>query len=872
MRFAQLQVTFNLRTSKINEKINVQHWLDHALLKASTEPQLIAGTTWSFGTLKSSNLIIEGKLNGINMNPIDGDVIFLDNNYNTPVEVFSNIRFAHPDGLHIPQHAYLYGKLKCDLGEIFGTNITIPRTHWKSVDLVGHVNCQVGENGANGKSNGLLHFFSNAVLSSTEQAIYENVTFHLTNPASSSITINHANNGPRLTPLIVDGIDVHSLTSDALTSDSEPGKPIVLRGQKQFAADNLKCDGTATVSQSLKTDIINKVDLLALNKSLIRKDHVEIEIASGEPWYFAHPVTIGSLTVKGQRINEVPIDDLFVIDGSDGQSPPPITFSPPESSIGQLHVENALQLDSIDDISFDGFVATRIRKSPQPNVNGNNEIQLINGSLTFENVIVAGDLSSIHSINDCPVADMVMSNSPETQYITGHKHIVGRPNADGVERGAVFVNSPSVLFNVNGIDFSQTYSQSIRLNENRVIASLVIADPFFVETSGGLVIKDTVNDFDVRSNENVGSVHSDGSHMQQWRALNEDLYRANSMQRKQLRYIDKSDMFHVMVNNNQSVDLNEQLSQLFSTWMTIDALQDGHYNGNVGSQFLCPVQYHVRSNTWPSRNLIFHREQPYTRYMTASLHPQFSVHVLTEYPASPADFHNCNITRSHDKRPLSTVYINHKAAMVSNNDIVESINVFYMPDDIVYIVLHIHRKYVALMRGSFHHPHEPWQLMQRIPCLNNEMQGATVDNTVVKTYLFSWQGNIMLIVANSNPIHAHEQHTPEATRSAIVYTFHIQNERFYRLHEIPGDYNIINGMEIASEHESRFILLLGKQYNKFLTTWQIRQRSMQQQQQQQNVFDGTVDVQFLGKSTFDASIRTISMFNEFGKRWHEVII
>lgn len=811
------------------------------------------------------------------MDPNDGDVIFLDTNYDKPIDVYSDIRFTSPNGIWIDQSAFLYGAMKCDLNDVFGSNITIRRSQWKSIDVNGNVNCRLGDNGANGKSNGFLHFFGNAVLTNADQSFYENVTIHLTDPSTGSVTIKQANDWQRSEPLIIDGIPLNNILLDALTSDIDSNETIVIRGQKQFLTDNLKCEGSASVSRILQTEIINQVNLLELNASLIRKDHEFIEFSGGDPFAFEHAPTIEKLIVNGQFINGVPIDDIFMIDASDVRPAPSITFTNQgnqfnrdSNDINKLHVEGSLQLNLVNNISLDHFISTRIRKSPILDAQGRIETQLINGSITFENLVIAGDRSVIHSINQCPLADIVVSNSKETQYITGHKYIAGPLNADGVERGAIFVNSPSVLFNINGIDYSQAYSQSVRRDENIAIKSLGIPNPFSVETAAGLVIREKLNDNDVRANENVAAIHFDDSHVQKWQSMRKDLERVNSMQKKELRYIDRSDVFHVVVSNSQDAGSpDEQLNQLYNTWMTVDVLRAGRSNDDtdVNGQYLCPVQYHIRSVKWPSRNLIVHRERPYSRLMTVSLHPEFLIHVRTEFPPSNVYFHNCNFTKHTNNRPLSTIYINHKVAISSRHDIIESINVFYVPDDTVYMLLHIHRKYIAVLRGSFHQPHDNWKMIQKIPCLNNELHGATIDNTVVNAHLFSWNKNLVLVVANGDPINVFSnqdqvENNLASSRSTVAYHFHLRNERFYRLHEISGDFNIINGMEVITEQpESKFVLMLGKQYSNFLTTWQLSLRP-----DASELMDETLQVQLHGKLSYDVGIQTISTFTESGRQ------
>lgn len=849
----------------------MQHLLKNALLKDSREQQVISGHGWSFGTIKTNNLRVDGLVNGININPLHGDIVFVDTDYSKPINITSDIRFTHPSGSTLSQSTYISGALNCDVSELFGSSIKIQRNIWNAVHINRHVDCSLGQNVS--MSTGLLHFFSHAVRSSIDQSFYGNVSFYLANPAVSGIILRQANDWNGALPLTIDGILLDNILTDAVIDDIDPTKPLVIHGQKQFLSDNLKIDGSLNVKKHFQADIINQVNLLQLNASIIRKDQDLIHIPTGQQISFLHPPTFGNMAIDAHlSINGVPIVDIFFASSNATHPVPQITISKPNSQLPRanenddnpFHVENLLNLNLVNDVSLDHFLENRIRKYPAFNAQGQPEAQFINGSLTFENLVIAGHRSTLHSINDCEMNEIVHTHSDETQYILGHKHVAGPSNpSNGNERGFIVVNSPSVLLNVNGQDFLQEYSKSIFLNENITLNALDVPNPFYVDTANGLFIQNTINGMNLNDGEIVGSAQYTKYDVSQWRMLNQNLEHKMSKAVKKLRYIDRSDVFQVIRNNSQLLNAAENANQLYSTWMTIDSLYTGQNGNKPGSAgyFVCPVQYHIRSLNWPSRKIIVHREEPFSRILTVSLHPNFVIHVHTEFPSTQHYFVNCNFTKPAANRPLSIIYINQKQVLTFDEDLIESVNVFYMPDDLVYVLVHIHRKHIAVLRGSFSRPYDQWQIMQKIPCPNNDMDAATITNE----HLFSWQGILLLVVSSSAPISdSLNQNQPQSPHSTLVYRFHIHHEKFYQVHEVSGDYNTINGLEVRADNqtaasESHFILILGKQQTKFLTTWTISIKK--------DAHNSSIDYlhfELQEKLNFNVAIRTISTFAEFG--------
>lgn len=157
--------------------------------------------------------------------------------------------------------------------------------------------------------------------------------------------------------------------------------------------------------------------------------------------------------------------------------------------------------------------------------------------------------------------------------------------------------------------------------------------------------------------------------------------------------------------------------------------------------------------------------------------------------------------------------------------------------------------------------------------MNNDVEGVTVDNTVTNAYLFIWLQTPVLVIANTGPTREYYNLNevgpgPPSPRSTVVYTFQSSIEKFKRVHEIAGEYNIINAREVQTkpgDHEttasSHYILVLGKQNSKLITTWRISKGREGEDASSANAlrFD------LYETLSFNVGIRSVAMFDEFGK-------
>lgn len=864
-----MQITSTLYALNINY-INVKQWLDYALLKNSSAVQVITASHWSFGKVITNHLTVDGFVNGINM-LANGDIIFMHEDITKSIIISSNIHFTSPHGIKISNFSTITANLRCDLFKLFNEHTHIKRFEWYSIIINGNVYCEQTAN--NSESTGFLHFFYNAVLAYEEQYFNTNITFYTNNPNKAIIVINQANDWKYSVPLLINGYDFNYIISDAFTTNVDPTKPILIYGSKKFINNNIECHGSSTVKEQLRTDNINHVNLRTLSTAIIRRNQKICEIPIRIKITFILSVIVKNLIVnKLFTINGVSIDDLYFVNNGPKNSVqmPSITIIQTrieyESvSNNVIHIQEYLMINLLNDRSLDYFLNHRVKKVAHKSTSGNSETQIVNGFLTFEHLMVAGDITTILSINSIDLSNIVLANTKESQHITGYKYI----------SGDIIVNGPSFVGMINGIDFMQAYKESIRKNENLTIQELLVHNPYFVNTVGGLIVRESINQWSVNAADDISFVPSNIYDVNKWRSLNEHLEIVKFKQRKILRYIDQTDIFHIISNATNTGFSNNQddLNQLHNTWMTIDTIYNGYTLDLTGvdREFLCPVQYRIKSLKWPSRNLIVDRET-FDRVLTVHFHSKFIVHVKTEFPSSEYYFSNCNFSQSTDNHPFSTIYINQKKVLTMKNTVIESIAVFYMPNDQIYMLLHIHHKSITVLKGSFHQPESKWRIIQRIPILNKEVEGVTNENTVTNAHLFLWQKTLLLVVSNSGPIQEFLEPNGKSagtssSRITLIYTFHSSREKFIVIHEIIGEYNIINGLETQTDEgvnenmqpeNSFFILILSKQNSKLISTWEISI-------DHSDSFANHIHFDLYKRLNMNVGIRSVSVFGEHGK-------
>ncbi|KAH8245156.1 hypothetical protein KR032_005554 [Drosophila birchii] len=210
--------------------------------------------------------------------------------------------------------------------------------------------------------------------------------------------------------------------------------------------------GTLHLAKDAYFGEVNGIDIQRLNASLYRLSSGEAIAAN---LHFVQPPTIGRLQLERPEVNGAPLGDIF--QQGTGQSWPRVRFR-------QLHVNQSLSLDSVNEMSVDYFLQHRIPL--------NGAALEVFGSLTFDQLQLGKPL--LRTINGIPLDSLVFKHSRQVQSISGAKTF----------HGGVQFTGPGHVMNLNGRDLSESYRGSIFRDRDYNIDSLVLDRALF---TGGVV-------------------------------------------------------------------------------------------------------------------------------------------------------------------------------------------------------------------------------------------------------------------------------------------------------------------------------------------------------------------------------------------------
>lgn len=856
---SDLIVEFDLKTRVINRKVYVHEWMEDTLRKQlhGTKPstQIISGANWKFESFSAENIEITNELNGVKIKSNNyemADIIFITNDASYPIDITSNIVFSHPNGIEIGIYADLSGVYvkPCDVRELFASLNDMKHESWNYIQIFGK--CYISEVIYDESVSKLYlsTLFKNVVLADVTQTISSNVVFKCR--SSDVIGIGEITKydfnpetqiGQKISgiPLISD-MNLLDIFNDAIIKGVSKSAHVIISGKKVFLKDNVECFDQVIVINNVNTAFINDVDIGTFNQTIIRRNTNILDFSLQEKLIFNEPLTVSKIIIhKNHTINGVHENDIFFI-----YKPlllQPLVFT----TKSRIFISKSLEVRLINDVSFEFFILNRVRKyrrAADPE-----EPQTVAGYISFENLVVHGNQSFIDTINDIPINDIVFLDATEVQEITGRKHIKG---------GSLYVYQPISIWKINGVELMDTYTTTVFRNQNQSLDQLTVVSPYSIEVLNDLLIYNKAN------NIRIAGVSSGYRNKEQeiLSSTNEKI-EINSTKPKQMKlnFVDISNDFKITFNSsNEDLEIDSMINSGQSNWITIETLSHSvkHFSNDNRSESLCPVQYHI----WPSKNLLVYRSRPFSRLLTVHLQSNNIIHVKTIYPFNK-NYYNCE----HLSEPPQTsnirsiLYVNYQETLRFENGIVESINVFYTQDGNIYLILHIYREHVLILRNKLATMTKPWDMLQKIPLEFNRNDGIqdSVDPAafIFNVRLILWRDSNVLIIARSSALSFETPLLDDTTAHnvAYLYQFNRSSEQFNKYSAINGDFNIISSIEIPTNHkpETELYLILGKQETDSIDIFK--------------AFVGTDELmkfQPQQKLWFEAGIQTISMFSEYG--------
>lgn len=851
--------------SSFNRQINVDDWMGNSLRLQSNPraSQVIDGNGWIIDELITENFEVRGTINGVRM-PIQNhpaefsDVIFIDETeQRQPINIWSSLLFMQGIQFGFPSDVSSTRIANCDITKLFGgDSIELTQTNWNSVIVANAATIPYPS--ASQPTKSISEFFRDAVLSGKDQLIGgsgQNITIK----TNRKIIFNRIGTIPTVKsqqPLI-NGVNLIDLYADAVTKTivSVDGvtQPISIEGKKEFLHEYVLLNGHQTIcAANINANNVGGVDIVTLNETLIRQTNDDLVMDDGHKLVFLKSITVERLDIDEQStINGVTIDDIFFIYDKTNRTPQ-IAFAQCDEynpSSVCVNVLNDLNLNTVNELSLKYFLENRVRKYIE---NGaatadTDDMQLISGYLTFDNLIVSGSQTKIDVINDILCDDVVIPAPDDNgeQQINGFKEIVGD----------LYVYQPFHTWKINGIDVMGSYAKTVFLDQDQTLEQLSIREPYHLDATA-LTIRNKINGIALPKevDYSVVAARSDST--------DDDDDVVGAPPAKRLNYIDVSNDFNIAFNETDLFNVNNA-NDVHHTWLTIDSFySEIVHNKNVHneSESVCPVQYHIQLEERTGKQwLVVRRAAIRRRLLTLTLNAKYVVHIHTEFPPAINYYSKCNfqLFQSGEQPLTSRIFINYKQRLRYPNEYIENAHIFKVPKmKRVYLIVHLFNSSVAILRSSMVNDTQPWHQVQTISLVTNSRVSK-----IFNVQLFEWQRRRVLIIAQSSPSINDKSKT--GTEHLKLYCFNESSEQFELSSKIDGDFNVISSILIeqrptkptanASKQASELHLILAKKGGRAAQIWKADDRSTV-----------NINFQFVRDLKFDGGIESLSIFSEHG--------
>lgn len=491
----------SVKTTAFNEKLFTNNWIENAFRhqrNGEKTQQFVNGFHWYLEKVTADAAQIQ-KINNIRMaaeNDEPSDIIVINNNLNDKITIKSDVSFS--SAITIDSNAELTSTdvRPCNASALFEETVNLAQMNLKLLNISGNVN--INDVNSSPPRASLLHFFEYAMLKDSDQKVDKDVVFRF-NP-SHRVTFNHIHvdtESDSIVPqTLINDINLVDISNDAVTKSSP--ESISIRGRKDFNNNNIICEGSETkITGDFIVGSINGIRIQELNDSLIFQNNGEILIANDKKLMFVEPLTTNAMSVApNQTINGVLVEDIFfVYQPRPKQQSPAIIFDRiNQLHSHRLHAKQKIYVNVTNEMSLKFLIENRVKLFDHSAAQ--DAKQMIEGRLTFDDLVVTGDETHIDQINDVVCDEIVLSHSTEKQQITGFKEIVG-------DQSTLLITRPFHTWRINDIDFVPVFTKTIFLDQNQTIDELAIRNPFQVDAPNAAIIKEKLNgvSHDTASNE-----------------------------------------------------------------------------------------------------------------------------------------------------------------------------------------------------------------------------------------------------------------------------------------------------------------------------------------------------------------------------------
>ncbi|XP_076635349.1 uncharacterized protein LOC143348692 [Colletes latitarsis] len=267
--------------------------------------------------------------------------------------------------------------------------------------------------------------------------------------------------------------EIRGIVADAIIDD---GNVLEVAGEKIFK-ENLSID-TLSVTNNIEIPVINNVDVLEFNSSVVRKD--QDETVTG-PVTFLEEVAVNEM-IANDDVHDLPLKELVLATDT----------LPPRVSFKNLIVLRGVYLRNLDGIDFDRFMKDRVT------VDGDHDVF---ANVQFNGIVEITGNANVTRINGIDPSDLVLDGMEETQLVSGTKVFEENVVVTGN------INAPLV----NGINVSSEYSNGVQSDEDVEIVGDLIFEaevdvPENVSVSGlvnGMNLHNVLDDLETVAHETL---------------------------------------------------------------------------------------------------------------------------------------------------------------------------------------------------------------------------------------------------------------------------------------------------------------------------------------------------------------------------------
>lgn len=818
----------SIKGNMINEMINVNKWQTNTLFNQQTPEnllQFVESERLTFGHITAAHLHAS-TINGVQMrtdqNSTDPSLLIVNGGQpdNEAIRIKSDIAFSNIVRAGVNAYYTTADTKPCDAMALFSDSLQLPQRNWQLLSTSGV--CNVFDKARAKHRDSLSHYFEMVVLNNTNQTIDSDVSLKChANERISFAKINtdklSGDETPEKKEVLINGINVMKIWNDAIEEKSlllgDQTHPLVVNGSKQFLSNVVNSAGPLTViTENIPVNTINGINIPEMSRTMIRRTN-EIQLRAGTKIVFLELLSSMGLTIShGKTIGDVSVDNICFVDDPNNVNRPGLSVIFDRTSnikSSRLHANDGINVNYIEKTSLKSFMDSRAILA---NATSNLHVrpQSIDGTLTFEHLVLSGSGTNVEKINDVLCKNVILKQSEDKQQITSFKEI----------NGNLILNKPCHAWRINDIEIVPTYTKSIFTDQNLAIDGLTVQNPQKVHAKHQVEVVTAINGIriDDAFDKQVGSsqILSNVSHSNGQR----DKYPT-------IHYIDATDEIEVVVDVATAINISD-IANVRRTWLTID--REVTF---ADESVRCPMQYLIEYSDTPQKQLIVRRGVSNQRLLSIAFQRDLIVEVHTHYPF--VSKHSCSST---DFVP-STVYLNHKQILSLPNRIVESLHVFNV-HNMFYILLQFYGEGIAIFEQN---SDSEWQQTEMMPLISHKQHTVRLAQS---------KQSIILIDAERQ----HSSTNDVSSESKVtLYRFDLVRKQFKPFEEFAGDYDIVTNIEIGYDRhcamrDSDVYLLLGKKGSKFLQFWQIGD----------GVTSGEKQI-----IHFNQTIESISTFQEHGK-------